>query len=249
MRLKDTTKVNLIVGSWLTGNMQKIKAILFDLDNTLSDFMQMKEESCKTAVHAMVAAGLNMNEKEAYAQLMQTYFALGLESDFAFTEFLKRVGQFDHKILAVAINAYLKTKTDFVKPYPNVKSVLEKLQKRNVVLCVVTDAPKTKAYQRLLIMGLEGHFKFVVGFEDTGSKKQTGLPLMLALEQLKDEILGVANSEVLMVGDSVERDLLPAKSLGLKTALSRYGQVQKETVTNGIVDYELADFCDLLRIV
>lgn len=172
MRLKDTTKVNLIVGSWLTGNMQKIKAILFDLDNTLSDFMQMKEESCKTAVHAMVAAGLNMNEKEAYAQLMQTYFALGLESDFAFTEFLKRVGQFDHKILAVAINAYLKTKTDFVKPYPNVKSVLAKLQKRNVVLCVVTDAPKTKAYQRLLIMGLEGHFKFVVGFEDTGSKSR-----------------------------------------------------------------------------
>ena len=48
--------------------MQKIRAILFDLDNTLSDFILMKEEACKAAAHAMVAAGLNMTEKAAYDQ-------------------------------------------------------------------------------------------------------------------------------------------------------------------------------------
>jgi putative hydrolase of the HAD superfamily len=226
--------------------MQKIRAILFDLDNTLIDFMQMKEEACKAAVQAMIAAGLKMNEKEAYTRLMKTYFALGLESDIAFTQFLKENGQFDHKILAVAINDYLETKTNLVKPYPDVKLVLQKLRKKGILLTIVTDAPKTKAYQRLLIMGIEPYFKFVVGFEDTNSKKQTGLPLMLALEILQKEVPDIINSEILMVGDSIERDLAPAKKLGLRTALSKYGQREKE---KGAPDYELASIHDLTKIV
>ena len=226
--------------------MRKIKAILFDLDNTLSDFMLMKEEACRAAVRAMITAGLKMPEEEAYSQLMETYFVIGLESDHAFTEFLKCVGQFDHKILAAAINGYLKAKNNLVKPYPNVKLILQKLKKKGVLLNIVTDAPKTKAYQRLLMMGIEPYFKFVVGFEDTGSRKHTGLPLMLALEILKKEVPDIMNSEILMVGDSIERDLLPAKKLGLKTALSKYGQRTEET---GTADYELTDIKDLVNIV
>ncbi len=226
--------------------MQKIRAILFDLDNTLSDFMLMKEEACKAAVRAMVAAGLNMTEKAAYDRLMETYFELGLESELAFTEFLRNSGEFNHKILAAAINAYLKTKSNFVKPYPRVKSVLRKLQKQGVVLSVITDAPKTKAYQRLLKMGIEPYFKFVVGFEDTDSKKQTGLPFRLALSELKKELPDVKEPEILMVGDSVERDVQPAKKLGLKTALAKYGQ---RTQGMKIADYELNNIKDLENIV
>ena len=46
--------------------MIKIKAIFFDLDNTLIDFMYMKEESCKAAIQAMIGAGLKMDQKEAF---------------------------------------------------------------------------------------------------------------------------------------------------------------------------------------
>jgi len=224
----------------------KIRAILFDLDNTLVDFMQMKEEACKAAVQAMIDAGLNMNEKEAYARLMLTYFTLGLESDIAFTEFLREIGQFEHKILAAAINNYLKIKTGFVKPYPGVEHVLEKLRKKDLILVIATDAPKTKAYQRLLMMGIEPYFKFVVGFEDTNSKKLTGLPLLLALELLRKEIPDIATSEILMVGDSISRDLSPAGKLGFKTAHAKYGQRENET---GTVDYELASLQDLIKLV
>ncbi len=226
--------------------MRKIRAIFFDLDNTLSDFMRMKEEACRAAVRAMIDAGLDMTQEEAYVILMKTYSAVGWESDEAFSEFLKSVGQFDHKILAAAINDYLKTKNDFLKPYPNVESVLQKLRKEGVILSIVTDAPKTKAFQRLLTMGIERYFRSVVGYEDTGREKQTGLPLMLALNRLKREVPGIANSEILMVGDSIERDLVPAKKLGLQTALSKYGQITEET---GTADYELTDIKDLINFV
>ena len=53
-------------------------------------------------------------------------------------------------------------------------------------------------------MGIESYFKFVVGFEDTGNGKHTGLPLKLALDKLRKELPDLVNSEILMVGDSIE---------------------------------------------
>jgi len=226
--------------------MGKIKAIFFDLDNTLIDFIQMKEESCQAAVKAMIKAGLEMNEKNAYEKLMATYFKVGLESDEAFTKFLEDENQFKHKILAAAINAYLKAKNNFLKPYQNVKSTLRKLREKGVLLAIVTDAPKTKAYQRLLAMGIESFFDFVVGFEDTGHMKENGLPLKLAMAKLRKSGSRVESGEVIMVGDSIRRDLLPAKKLDLRTALAKYGQKKEE---DGDVDYELKDFSDILKII
>ncbi|MDD3792604.1 MAG: HAD hydrolase-like protein [Candidatus Bathyarchaeota archaeon] len=225
--------------------MEKIRAVLFDLDNTLIDFIAMKQESCKAAAEAMVKAGLQMKNPEAYYCLMDAYFKVGIESNVAFTEFLKKEDQFDHKILAAALNAYLDAKSRCLKPYPNVVAVLEQLQAKGLTLSVVTDAPKTKAYQRLLGMGIEGYFRFVVGYEDTNSTKDTGLPLKLAFKLLKKEIPDISPNEVLMVGDSVKRDIVPAKQLGMKAALSRYGQKVFEA---GNPDFELSKIEDLLGL-
>ena len=226
--------------------MHKIRAILFDLDNTLIDFIRMKEESCRAAVKAMVASGLRMKEEQAYERVMKTYFDVGIESDRAFSEFLRSVDQFDHKILASGINTYLETKNKFLKPYPNVKQVLGKLKRKGVFLSIVTDAPKTKAYQRLIGMGIEPYFKFVVGHEDTNKSKHTGLPLLLALEMLRKECPNITNPEILMVGDSIEKDIVPAKKLGLKTALAKYGQ---KTIEIGFADYQLLDFKEIIDVV
>jgi putative hydrolase of the HAD superfamily len=225
--------------------MSRIRVIFFDLDNTLIDFLRMKEEACKAAVQAMIRAGLRMKESDAYEELLKKYFDVGIESNIAFSVFLKSVGQFEHKILAAGLNGYLETKSKCLVPYPNVKPTLSRLKKEGIFLSIVTDAPKTKAYQRLLGMGIEYFFSFVVGYEDTNSLKDTGLPFVLALGLLRKEIPSINEGEILMVGDSVERDIVPAKKFGLKTALSRYGQ---KTVVPGEPDYELADFKDLLKI-
>jgi FMN phosphatase YigB (HAD superfamily) len=193
----------------------------------------------------MVMAGLEMDEQEAYDQLIKKYFDVGIESNIAFSEFLKEIGKFDHKVLAAAINAYLDAKSKCLKPYPNVKQTLSFLQKKGVLLSIVTDAPKTKAYQRLLGMGIEPFFSFVVGYEDTNSLKSSGLPLMLALEMLRKKLPNVSREEILMVGDSVERDIVPAKKFGLRTVLSKYGQKKQ---VPGKPDYELSDFKQLLEI-
>ena len=73
---------------------------------------------------------------------------------------------------------------------------------------------------------------------DTQKPKQSGLPLQLSIKQLKKESPNIKDSEILMVGDSMESDLTPAKQLGLRTALALYGRITEE---EGNPDYEEAD--------
>ncbi|MFW6117747.1 MAG: HAD family hydrolase [Thermoproteota archaeon] len=226
--------------------MNGIRAIIFDLDNTLIDFLKMKEEACRAAVDAMIQTGLEMTPDAAYRRLMEVYFEVGIESDKAFTCFLEKEGRFKHKTLAAAINAYLDVKRDHLTPYPNTKQTLQELKEEDTTLVVVTDAKKTKAYQRLLAMNLDSYFDFVIGYEDTNHRKQDGTPLRLAIRKLKQRIPDIENYEILMVGDSITRDLKPAKRLGLNTALAKYGQYQEE---EGDLDYILTDITDLLKLI
>ena len=69
---------------------------------------------------------------------------------------------------------------------------------------------------------------------------------MLALDILRKECPDITNSEILMVGDSIERDIDPAKALGLTTALAKYGQ---KTPKTGFADYQLSDFKEIIDIV
>ena len=226
--------------------MKQIRAVFFDLDNTLIDFMQMKEKACRAAVEAMIQAGLRMDREAAYSRLMEVYFEVGIESDKGFTRFLEMQGQFKHKILAAAINAYLNVKNNYLKAYPHTKQTLQALRNAGVTLVVVSDAPKTKAYQRLLAMNMDSYFDFVVGYEDTKQKKRGGTPLRLAIEKLKEKMPKIENDQILMVGDSIDRDIHPAKKLGLNTALAKYGQRE---YGKGKADYELTDIRDVLSIV
>ncbi|MEM5882973.1 MAG: TIGR02253 family HAD-type hydrolase [Candidatus Aenigmatarchaeota archaeon] len=219
----------------------KIKAILFDLDNTLIDFIKMKEEACKAAVKAMIKKGLKLPFKKAYKELMKTYFEVGIESDKAFEKFLEKQGFFNEKILAAGINAYLKKKQKFLKPYPRVKTTLKKLKKLGLKLVIVTDAPKLKAYQRILALGIDDYFDFLIGKEDTGKEKTSLEPLRLALKRLK-----LKPEEVLLVGDSLEKDIKPAKKLGIRTVLAKYGQERKE---KGKPDFKIERIDELLKIV
>ena len=223
--------------------MPKIKAIIFDLDNTLIDFLKMKKEACRSALKAMIKKGLKTPFGSGYKKLMETYIRTGIDSNTAFEEFLKEVGCHDTKILAVGINEYLKVKNKFLKPYPNVKTTLKKLKKRGLGIAIVTDAPRLKAYQRLVAMGIDDYFDFIVGLEDTCKEKVSQLPFKVAIERLK-----IKPENIMMTSDSISRDLIAARKLGMVTALAKYGQVWKET-EKGKPDFEINNFSEILKII
>jgi len=190
--------------------LSMIKAVLFDLDQTLIDLVKMKTEACKAAVRAMIKTGLKINEKTGYRKLMHTYFRVGIDSNIAFTRFLEEeTGKADEKILQAGINAYLKTKPSFLKPFPHVLETLGHLKSLDLKLGIITDAPKVKAVQRLEGMNITHFFDLIITFDDTGEKKPSEKPFKLAMEKLN-----LYPEEILFVGDSFMRDIKPAEKLG-----------------------------------
>ena len=221
-----------------------IKVVLFDLDNTLIDFMKMKKKATDAAISAMIKAGLKISKKDGWQLLEKLFRKYGLEYQQIFNEFLTEIlGYVDLKILAGAVVAYREIKGDLLQPYTNVKPVLKKLKKKGYKLGIVTDAPKFQAWTRLYQMKIENFFDVVVTLDDSGSLKHTGLPFERALD-----ILSVKPQEILMVGDWVSRDIIPANRLGMKTALAKYGQWQTR-IENFKADYEINDINELLKIL
>jgi len=201
-----------------------IKAILFDLDNTLIDFTKMKVESCKSAIKAMIKTGLKIDEKTGLKKLMDTYFRVGIESDIGFTKFLEeQMGEVDDAILHAGIQAYLKRKPNFLKPYPYVLETLEMLKSKNFKLGIVTDATREKALTRLKAMEITNFFDVIITYDESKVKKPEELPFRLAMEKI-----GVRPEETIFVGDSLRRDIEPAKKIGMKTLLiKKYQDLKK----------------------
>ena len=219
-----------------------IKAVIFDLDNTLIDFLKMKKLSCSAAIDAMIGAGLKVEHNKAIKLLFELYDKYGLEEKKIFQKFLKKLtGKVDYKILANGIVAYRKVRSGFLEPYPNVDYVLLKLKSHGIKLGIITDAPKLKAWVRLASMKLSNYFDAVVAFEDTNEPKPSKMPFEAALKKLR-----LKPSECLMVGDWPERDIKGAKKLGMKTCFARYGNPK---VKKSYADYEITDIRMVLEIV
>lgn len=223
-----------------------IKAVLFDLDNTLMDFVRMKETSVDAAVSAMIDAGLPLEKKKALKILWELYDDYGIEYGEILQQFLKKtLGKIDYKMLASGIIAYRRIKSSHLEPYPHVISTLLKLKKRGLKLAVVSDAPRMRAWLRLAAMKLTDFFDVVVTMDDVGGKlKPSPEPYKVALRKL-----GVGPGEAVFVGDNTNRDVTGAKKLGMVAVLAKYGEWSKPGKDALKPDYEIKDVSELLKVL
>jgi putative hydrolase of the HAD superfamily len=77
-----------------------IKAIVFDLDNTLIDFMRMKNTAVEAATKAMIDAGLDFPYAEIRTKIDEIYKDKGIEYQLVFDYFLTIYRENGHKILS-----------------------------------------------------------------------------------------------------------------------------------------------------
>lgn len=220
-----------------------IKAVIFDLDNTLVDFMAMKRKAVDAAIHAMIDAGLNLSQEEVRARIDAIYKERGIEFQSVFDQLLYDVfNKVNYKILSAGIIAYRRAREAALVPYPHVYLTLMELLKRGMLLAVVSDAPGREAWLRLCYLNFHHIFHAVVTFDDTGERKPKPGPFKKALE-----LLAVAPADALMIGDWAERDMVGAANIGMKTVFARYGDTFGTVLTHA--DYEVSDIKDLLQIV
>ena len=220
-----------------------IKAVIFDLDNTLLDFMKMKDYAVKAAIDGMIEAGLDIDPDKSYETIIGIYEEEGWENQQVFNHFLnKTIGEVNNKYLAAGIVAYRRAREANLLLYPNVNHTLVELMKRGVKIAVVSDAPSREAWMRIYYLNLHHHFDVVLTFDDTNVRKPSPVPFEMALSQLN-----IDAEEALMVGDWPERDVVGAKKLGIRTIFARYGDAF-DTIDSG-ADWDINDVYEIVGIV
>lgn len=220
-----------------------IKAVIFDLDNTLVDFMGMKKQAISAAIQSMIDAGLRLSAAEIQERIDAIYSERGIEFQNVFDQLLYDVFQkVDYKILSAGIIAYRRAREAALVPYPHVNMTLVALIKRGVRLAVVSDAPGREAWLRLCYLNFHQIFDVVVTFEDTRERKPSPAPFRRALE-----LLGVSPEETIMVGDWPERDVVGAAKLGITTVFARYGDTFGTVESHA--NYDINDVSELLKVI
>ncbi len=220
-----------------------IKAIIFDLDNTLLDFMKMKSYSISAAVDGMISLGMNIDKDNSVHEIFSIYDEKGYEHQEVLNEFIiNKLGHVNYKYLAAGIVEYKRAKEQSLGLYPEVIPTLQSLLDSGYKLGVASDAPSREAWIRLYTLNIHNMFNDVVTFNDTGYHKPAKEPFFKIAEKLN-----VKCKECMMVGDWPERDIKGAKELGMKTAFAKYGST--EDIIDSGADYDLNSISDLVKII
>ncbi|MFH1471028.1 MAG: HAD-IA family hydrolase, partial [Candidatus Micrarchaeota archaeon] len=123
------------------------------------------------------------------------------------------------------IAGYHNTKASML-PFPEVKRVLLELRERGYDLYIASEGESLKQWDKLIRLGLDHFFRDVFVTEEVGKKKSKEFYLAI-LKELK-----LSPKECLMVGDSEQKDSIPAGAAGMKTVIiERSGKKKKANHT------------------
>ncbi|MBR2617501.1 MAG: HAD-IA family hydrolase [Clostridia bacterium] len=197
--------------------MKKLKAVLFDLDGTLTDTLQ---DLTNAVNHALAENGMPLRTNAEVRRMVGN----GL---YSLAEKVARENSTEGEIQKVyerLISYYTQHTTDYTRPYPGVVSLLEKLKRAGVKLGVISnkaDAPTKAIAERFF----PNTFTVVLGQREGVPKKPDPTAIREALT-----LLQVTEEESAYVGDS-EVDVFTAKNANLPLYAVTWGFRDPEELT------------------
>jgi putative hydrolase of the HAD superfamily len=215
-----------------------VRAILFDMDNTLFDLVGAQMTAC----HA-VTRSLGAKEGD---QLFEYFLrpVHGFESHENILDFMQDRGIPVPGSYDTARRIYEQEKLRSIIPYPGVVDTLNLIRNCGLPMAIITDAHSRDAVRRLEKAGLLPFFTCMVTYDLVGVKKPAHEPFIAALDMLKSPA-----DEVLLVGDSPRRDIEPGKTLGIRTVYARYGDRFSDDRSSVQADYTIESMAELPEIL
>ncbi|MDD5141941.1 HAD family hydrolase [Methanoregula sp.] len=215
-----------------------VSTLLFDMDNTLFDLVEAQGTSC----HA-VARFLGHDDGDK----LFSYFlhpVHGFESHANIRQYME-----DRRIpldgaFPAACRVYESVKLNAIRPYPGVVETLQHLSDEGYPMCIVTDAHSRDATLRLEKTGMLRYFTSLVSFDLVQEKKPGSGPFLTALEMMQ-----VSPLDVLLIGDSIRRDIEPCTRLGIRTVYARYGDRFSADRQGRGADYAIDSMSELPGII
>ncbi|HHT9117145.1 MAG TPA: uridine diphosphate-N-acetylglucosamine-binding protein YvcK, partial [Candidatus Hypogeohydataceae bacterium YC38] len=222
----------------------RIKAVIFDLDDTLYDCTGLLvEASRRRAAKAMVEAGLPLKEEDAY-QLQKTVSEKYGPSSLVFNEIAKMYG-LGHSLVECALRAYNSGEVFNVQPFPDVIPTLKQLRLEKYKLFLVTTGVHRRQERKLELLGLAHYFDEVVI-----NDQEVGLLLEDCFRALLEKY-DLLPQEVAVVGDRIGVELRVAKTMGMFAVQMLHGRFKVESPlrTTERPDYKIKKIYQLPTIL
>jgi len=195
-----------------------IKAVIFDLDNTLYDY-----DLChKLAMEEVGRVGAKMFGL-GEAEFVREYEAAKLEVKrhksgtaaehnriFYCQKTVERLGKSPIPAALDLYNAYWDTFLNAMQPYDGASEFLRSLNAAGLKTAVCTDMTAHIQYRKLVRLELDDFIDFMITSEEAGVEKPHPLMFQMSLDKL-----GVTTKEAVYIGDCFERDVAGALASGI----------------------------------
>ncbi|AKJ38045.1 HAD family hydrolase [Methanosarcina barkeri] len=220
---------------------EALRAVLFDMDNTLFDFVAAKLEACREILFFIWKGDVTEEPSVLFRYFLRGVY--GFEDYENIRDYMQERNVFTAQGYRKCCEIYEREKLQNLELYPAVPDTLDKLKKLGLKLVIITDADSYHALARLTRVRILNYFDLIVAADTTGTKKPDPAHFLFALK-----VLGIKPEETLVVGDNIKRDMVPARKLGLRTAYASYGDWRPREEMNQCFDFRLDTFSDMLNI-
>jgi putative hydrolase of the HAD superfamily len=229
-----------------------VKAIFFDIDDTLYSTSEFAARARRNSVDAMIRAGLRVPRYLLLRELGEVVAEFSSNFEHHFDKLLLRLpppsyaGVNASVLVAAGVVAYHETKFKQLAPYDDVIPLLKALSRTDIVKGIITAGLQVKQAEKLLRLGIYPYLTPQAIF----ISDQIGIGKPNVKLYLKAcETLGIQPEECMYVGDSPVNDIDPANEIGMITVRSRrsarYAGVEGRTVPK----HEIRNFRELRRIL
>ncbi len=221
-----------------SSSLPGIRAVLFDIDDTLFPSARFSSLARKKAVSAMIKAGLQVTPPQAHAALNQIVRLHGSNFSGHFDLLVKKFYcPRPLRAVAAGVAAYHDAKRS-IRPFPGARRTLHSLSRRGFLLAVASEGVALKQWDKLIRLKLDDQFSAVYVVAPGG---KTPSFYKSVAHQLR-----LPPSSILMVGDHPFKDVASAKAAGLLTARLRAGRHAK---LSSAADHTLARLDELLKLL
>jgi len=228
-----------------------IKAILFDVDDTLFSTTRFAARARANAVRAMIRAGLAAEEEVVQSELTEVVREFGSNYSHHYDKLLMRLpasatrDQNRALIVAAGVVAYHDTKFEGLEPFDDVPPFLKAAAAAGLRLGIVTHGWTQKQAEKLIRLRLMSLFEPGAIFisDQVGISKPNPKLYALALR-----CMGLSAANAMFVGDSLGHDVQPPRTLGMPTVWAF--RAAKEGQDLAIQpDHKVADFRELADVL
>ncbi len=226
-----------------------LRAIFFDIDDTLYSTSEFSEIARSNAIDAMIEAGLSLSKDQVLVELEEVIREFSANYEHHYDKLLLRIPKRYYKgvnpaiLVAAGVIAYHETKIRQLAPYEDAIEVLRLLSKTNLILGIITEGLEVKQAEKLVRMRITQYLSPNAIFisHQLGISKPNP-----KLYQRACSDLNIKPAETMYVGDNPVNDIDPPNSLGIITVRMRRGGKYQLDEGRTKPHREVQNFWDLL---